>query len=150
MGRHLRRKSRRFFDEIDKADLGIPERPALGTRDGILHSETRKTVKAKLQPSDCDYTSNAERFAVPGAPLYYIASSIPGAADDGEDHQGTHPDRPKPIDEWTPLLPVRDLAKRYLGDWIQALVIGGVPVEAKKGSFCGVLLKDRGFKAGGE
>ena len=94
--RHLRRKSRRFFliDEIDKADLEFPN-DLLWELDKMEFyiPETGKTVKAKHRPIVI-ITSNAGEGAagcVP-APLYLPLYCIPGAADDGEDHQGTLPD----------------------------------------------------------
>ena len=143
-----------LIDEIDKADLEFPN-DLLWELDKMEFyiPETGKTVNAKHRPIVI--------ITVP-APLYLPLYCIPGAADDGEDHQGALPGSRPEADRWRAgrLLPgARSARPAEEAEYLRGVGLdsgacdrrraGG---EAGKGDpVCGgTLKKDRGFKAGGE
>ena len=151
-----------LIDEIDKADLEFPN-DLLWELDKMEFyiPETGKTVKAKHRPIVIIQCGEGAAGCIP-APLYLPLYCIPGAADDGEDHQGTLPGSRPEADRRRAgrlLSGARSARPAEEAEYLRGVGLdsgacdrwraGG---EAGKGDpVCGgTLKKDRGFKAGGE
>ena len=143
-----------LIDEIDKADLEFPNDLLweLDQMEFYIH-ETRETVKAKQRPIVI-ITSNAEK-ELPDAFLrrcifHYIEFPEPELMKEiVKSHFDSLEDKllEEAMRTFYEIRSLRDIRKKpstsELIDWINALMIGGIPVEEiyKKLPFVGVVLK---------